>query len=121
MNVNLGKSRLSQEELIQLKEEAKVIKRKKIAEAIKSGIPIHYTNTSISLEERETLINISEMDNAALIDSTIQKDITKCLNRNWEITSITYRKNGTDENDNLIGIIGMSFKSPANKISILSC
>ena len=29
MNVNLGKSRLSQEELIQLKEEAKVIKRKK--------------------------------------------------------------------------------------------
>ena len=121
MNVNLGKSRLSQEELIQLKEEAKVIKRKKIAEAIKSGIPIHYTNTSISLEERETLINISEMDNTALIDSTIQKDITKCLNRNWEITSITYRKNGTDKNDCLMGISGMTFKGPANKISILSC
>lgn len=121
MNVNLGKSRLSQEELMQAKEEAKIIKRKKIAEAIKSGIPIYYTNTNISLEERETLINISEMDNTVLIDSTIQKDMTKCLNRNWEITSITYRKNGTDKNDNLIGIVGMSFKAPANKISILSC
>ena len=121
MNVNLGKSKLPQEELMQAKEEAKIIKRKKIAEAIKSGVPIYYTNTNISLEERETLINISEMGNTALIDSTIQKDMTKCLNRNWEITSITYRKNGMDENDNLIGIVGMSFKAPANKISILSC
>lgn len=29
MNVNLGKSRLSQEELMQAKEEAKIVKRKK--------------------------------------------------------------------------------------------
>ena len=53
----------------------------------------------MSLEERETLVNISEETGLATIDTTIQRDITKCLNRGWKITAITYRKSAVDENE----------------------
>ena len=120
-NLNFGANRLSGEELAKATEEARIRKQQKIQQAIDNGVHINYINCSLSLEERETLVNISEETGLATIDTTIQRDITKCLNRGWKIIAITYRKSAVDENDCLMGISGMTFEGPANKISILSC
>ena len=59
-NLNFGANRLSSEELAKATEEAKIRKQQKIQQAIDNGVHINYINCSLSLEERETLVNISE-------------------------------------------------------------
>lgn len=120
-NANIGDARLSNDELARAAEEARIRKQQRIEEAIKNGAKIIYINCSLSLEERETLINISEIDNIVTVDTSIQKDITKFINKGWKITSITYRKSAININDRLMGIAAMTFEGPINKISIRDC
>lgn len=118
---NSIRHKLSPEEFARATEEARIRKQQRISEAIKAGASVQYINCSLSSEERETIINISEIDGTATIESTIQRDITKCINKGWKINGITYRRSAIDPNDNLIGIVGMKFTAPFNKISILTC
>lgn len=119
-NKNLNSYRPSTEELIAAKKAAREEKQSRIKEAIKNGIRIDYINTSLTEDEKETVINI-ENDNTVIIDTTIPKDITKCLNGNWEIIGITYNKKFMKSRDCFAGLLGVTFKGDRNNITIRTC
>jgi hypothetical protein len=83
-----------------------------IQEAIKNGATVNYMTSRLTLDEQETHI-CWDIEGNTIIDTSILKDITKCLKRGWEITAVTYY---ADTNT----VAGMSFKGKSNKISILT-
>ena len=84
-----------------------------IQQAIQNGASVQYITSRSTSEEWETHI-LWDNEGNAIIDTTIPKDMTKCIKRGWEIISVTYYK---DTNT----VAGMIFKGQSNKISILSC
>ena len=84
-----------------------------IQKAIQNGVPVQYMTSRLTSDEQETHI-MWDNDGNVIIDTTIPKDITKCIKRGWEIVSITYYK---DTNT----VSGMIFKGKSNKVSILTC
>ena len=66
---------------------AKKEREEKIANAIKSGVPICRLSAPLFTEEKETNINI--MGNEAIIDTTVDKFMTKCLKNDYEIIGLT--------------------------------
>ena len=119
-NMNLNSFRPSAEELVAAKKAAKEEKQSRIKEAIKNGARIDYANTFLTEDEKETIINIENND-TVIIDTTISKDITKCLNGNWEIIGITYNRKFTKDEDCFAGLIGMTFKGDRNNVTIRVC
>lgn len=86
-------------------------KRERILkEAIKNGATICYMTSRLTSEEWETHIYINNNGNC-VIDTTIPKDITKCINRGWKITHITYYE-GTSQ------VVGLVCEGKSNDISI---
>lgn len=85
-------------------------RRQFIRRAIQSGAQVNYINTRLTSDEWETHISWDK-DGIAIIDTTIPQDITKCINRGWEIIQVTYYA-GTK---NVAGII---FKGKTKDISI---
>lgn len=83
-----------------------------IQQAINDGASVQYITSRITLEEQETHIYWDTEGNT-IIDTTILKDITKCLKRGWKIIGITYY-------DDINTVAGMMFKGKSNKISILT-
>lgn len=81
-----------------------------VQQAINNGASVQYVTARLTQEEWETHIR---MDNngVCIIDTTLPKDITKCINRGWEIVNITYY---TDTNI----ISGLTCKGKASDISI---
>lgn len=114
---HLTLNRPSKEEMAAAREEAKHKRQEIVAKAISNGAVIHYYPTSLMEEERETLICINEAEKKTVIHTSIQKDMTRLISRGWEITSITYRRNGMNPKDNTAGIIEMGFIGPMNGIS----
>ena len=114
---HLYMNRPSKEEMATAREEAKLRKQEIITQAIANGAYVNFYPTSLIEEERETLINIDDVDKVAIIHTSIQRDMTKLISRGWKITSITYRRNGIDPKDCTAGIIEMGFTAPANCIS----
>lgn len=109
---------LSTEELMAAREEAKIRRHEQITQAISNGATIHYCSTSLTEDERETIINVSEADQTAYACTSIARDITKFLTRGWEITSVTYKEGSRDPKDNSVGIVEMTFKAPARCVTI---
>ena len=85
-------------------------RQRKIQAAIDNGATVHYLSSRMTQEEWETHI-FSTNDGKVIIDTTIPKDITKCLKGNWKIIDITYYK---DNNQ----VAGMIFEGRRNNISI---
>jgi hypothetical protein len=112
---------LTTEDRERAREEAKRKKQNIISQAITDGACVNFCPVSITEEERETLIQMDDMDQKATIHTSIQRDMTKLISRGWKITSITYRRNGMDPKDCTAGIIEMSFTGPIKKISFGSC
>ena len=112
---------LTPEDRERAREEGKRKRQEIITQAIADGACVNFYPTSITEEERETLIQMDGMDQKATIHTSIQRDMTKLISRGWKITSITYRRNGMDPNDCTAGIIEMSFTGPIKKISFGSC
>lgn len=81
-----------------------------LQEAIQNGASVNYTDCHLTQEEWETHILYS-YDGTCIIDTTLPKDITKCLNRGWKITAITYY---TDTNQ----VAGLICEGKSNDISI---
>lgn len=119
-NENLNSYRPSTEELVAAKKAAREEKQSRIKEAIKNGARINYANTILTEDEKETIINI-ESDNTVIIDTTIPKDITKCLKGNWEIIGITYNRKFIKDEDCFAGLLGVTFKGSRNNIIIRTC
>lgn len=81
-----------------------------IQDAINNGASVNYTTARLTSEEWETHV-YWDNDGNTIIDTTIPKDITKCINRGWEITRITYYE-GTNY------VAGLICKGKSNDISI---
>ena len=65
-------------------------RRKQILQdAIDNGASTYYTTARLTSEEWETHV-YWDNDGSCIIDTTIPKDITKCINRGWKILNITY-------------------------------
>lgn len=60
-----------------------------IQDAIINGASVNYTTARLISEEWETHV-YWDNDGSCIIDTTIPKDITKCINRGWKILNITY-------------------------------
>ena len=102
---------ITAEEKLAARQAAQEERDRIIKKAINDGAKVQYMTSRLSTEEQETHISIGNGE--CLIDTTIPKDMTKCIKRGWSIQSVTYYK-GTDV------IAGMVFKGSPNKISILS-
>jgi len=79
----------------------------KIAKAIERGVPICKLSAPLFNEERET--NIIITDKEAIIDTTVDKFITKCFKNNYEIIGITMYKDR---------VIGLTCKFNAKQITL---
>lgn len=91
---------------------AQELKNKIIQEAVMRGASVQRITTNLTSEETETLIHINS-DGSCIIDSTLSKDITKLINRGYEIIGVTYGINGN--------VIGLTCKASANNISFRNC
>lgn len=85
-------------------------KDRTIQEAINNGATVQYLKSRMTSEEWETHV-YWDNDGNTIIDTTIPRDITKCLNYGWEITHITYY---ADTNS----VAGLVCKGKSNNISI---
>lgn len=81
-----------------------------LQEAIRNGASVNYTDCHLTQEEWETHIMYG-IGGTCIIDTTLPKDITKCLNRGWKITAITYY---TDNNQ----VAGLVCEGKTNDVSI---
>lgn len=86
---------------------AKKEREEKIANAIKCGVPICRLSAPLFTEERETNINI--VGNEAIIDTTVDKFMTKCFKNNYEIIGLTMYKDK---------VIGLTCKFNVKQISL---
>lgn len=93
-------STMTSEERMEMLKAAQEERNRKIQEAIKNGAVVNYITSRISGEEQETHISLTN-DGVCIIDTTIQRDITKFLKKDFTITSITYYK----DTDSIAGII----------------
>lgn len=91
---------ITQEERKAILKAAQEERNRKIQEAIKNGAVVNYITSRISGEEQETHISLTN-DGVCIIDTTIQRDITKFLKKDFTIISITYYK----DTDTIAGII----------------
>ena len=81
-----------------------------IQEAINNGAKVNYMSSRLTQDEMETHIRINN-DGECVIDTTIARDITKCMKRGWKITHVTYYQ-GTKQ------VAGITFTGNASNISI---
>ena len=99
---------------VENREEAKkqknALRASKISQAISNHIPTNIITTPLSQSEREAII-ILNSDGTAIIDTTIPRDLNKCLDRNYTLTSVTLYNSRP---------VGASFSIPAKKISFRS-
>lgn len=66
----------------------------------------------LTKEERETHISVSEQDGTAIIDTSIQRDITKCRKLGYEVIRENHYEDGS--------ICNVVFKVPRRAISFRS-
>jgi hypothetical protein len=101
---------LTPEEKMAARQAAQEERERIIQKAIKKGASVQYITSRLTSDEQETLVS---WDNSGytIIDTTIPRDITKCIKRGWKIISITYYKD-TDT------IAGMIFKGKSTNIAI---
>ena len=104
---------ITAEEKLAARQAAQEERERIIQQAIKNGARVQYITSRLTSEEQETHISWGN-DDSVIIDTTIPRDITKCIKRGWKIVSITYYK---DTNT----VSGIVCKGQSNKISILSC
>lgn len=83
-----------------------------IKEAIDNGAKVQYMSSRLLSDEWETVIRINN-DGVCVIDSTIPRDITKCLKTGLKATTLTYYKGTTN-------LAGATFEGRRNNISIRS-
>lgn len=68
------------------------------------------TNTRLTREEREVILNYSEMDNKWYADVTITKYMNKFKKQGWKIVGTQYYPNGD--------VMSMQFEAPVHSITI---
>ena len=112
-NNSFSISNLTPEERAAAKQAAQEKREQILQDAIHNGATVQYMTSRMTSEEWETHISWDNEGNA-IIDTTIPKEITKCIKRGWTIVGITYY-----QDTNIVA--GMIFKGKSNKISILSC
>ena len=98
------------EERAAIRAAAQERKEQILQEAIRNGASVNYTDCHLTQEEWETHIMYGIGD-TCIIDTTLPKDITKCLNRGWKITAITYY---ADNNQ----VAGLVCEGKTNDVSI---
>ena len=86
---------------------AKKEREDKIAQAIERGVPICRLSAPLFAEERETNINI--VGNEAVIDTTVDKFMTKCFKNNYEIIGLTMYEDK---------VVGLTCKFNVKQISL---
>jgi hypothetical protein len=109
-NISQFKWNPTPEERAAVRQAAQEERERVIQQAIKNGASIQYMTSRITQDEQETHIGWT-LDGKCMIDTTIPKDITKCIKRNWKIKSITYYAN-TDI------IAGLVCEGKSNNITI---
>ena len=92
------------------RDEKNALRASKISQAISNHVPTNTITTPLSSTERETII-ILNSDNTATIDTTIPRDLNRCLDRDYTLASITLYNSRP---------VGASFSIPAKKISFRS-
>lgn len=103
---------LTTEEKLAARQAAQEERERIIQQSIQNGASVQYLTSRITQDEWETHI-YWDNDGNTIIDTTIPKDMTKCMKRGWPIIGVTYYR---DTNT----VAGMIFKGKSNKISILS-
>ena len=68
------------------------------------------TNVKLSREEKETVINYSELDNKWVVDTSVWKHMNKFKKQGWKVISTQYYPNGD--------VMAMQFECPPHGISI---
>lgn len=101
---------LTRDERMANRQAAQEERERIIQEAIDNGAHVNYMSSKITQDEMETHIRINN-DGECVIDTTIARDITKCIKRGWKIERITYYQ-GTKQ------VVGMTFVGSASNISI---
>lgn len=102
--------RISGEERKKIIDEKNALRASKISQAISNNVPTTTITAPLSQSERETII-ILNSDNTATIDTTIPRDLNRCLDRNYPITSITFYNSRP---------VGASFSVSSKKVSLRS-
>lgn len=75
----------------------------KIDAAIKKGARVQYVSVPISGEEQETIM-IRTPSGETIIDTTVSKDITRCLKAGYPIKGITYYEDKSSCVSRVVGL-----------------
>lgn len=103
-------NRISSEERKKIIDEKNALRASKISQALSNGIPTTTITTPLSQSERETIIILTS-DGTAIIDTTIPRDLNRCLDRDYTLTSVTLYNSRP---------VGASFAVSSKKISFRS-
>lgn len=103
-------STLTRDEIIASQRAAQEERERIIQEAIDNGAKVNYVNSKISQDEMETHIRIN-YEGECVIDTTLSRDIVKCIKNGWKITSITYYKDTKQ-------VVGMTFIGNTSNLTI---